>query len=106
MDPKNAEPLYYAIIRLFADGCERTSENVLAELEPTYGSRKLFTLKGIDEALATARENGLLEENLLRNKRIRRSRGRLHDCRIRKGSRREVLIGLVGEQDEPVCASA
>ena len=46
MDPKNAEPLYYAIIRLFADGCERTSENVLAELEPTYGSRKLFTLKG------------------------------------------------------------
>lgn len=62
MDPKNAEPLYYAIIRLFADGCERTSENVLAELEPVYGSRKLFTLKGIDEALATARENGLLEE--------------------------------------------
>lgn len=62
MDPKNAEPLYYAIIRLFADGYERTSENVLAELEPVYGSRKLFTLKGIDEALATARENGLLEE--------------------------------------------
>ncbi len=63
MGHDEAEPLYYAIIRLFADSYERTAEDVLSELEPIYSGRKLFTRKGIDEALSTARENGLLEES-------------------------------------------
>ena len=62
MNCKDVEPLYYAIIRLFADRRERTPQNVLTELEPIYSERKLFTRRGIDEALATAKENGLLEE--------------------------------------------
>lgn len=62
MEIRDAEPLYYAIMRLFADGRERTAEDVFAELRQTYESRKLFTPRGIDEALATAKENGLLEE--------------------------------------------
>lgn len=63
MGRNEAESLYYAIIRLFADGRERISQDVLAELGPIYGKCKLFTRKGIDGALSTARENGLLEES-------------------------------------------
>lgn len=63
MGHNNAEPLYYAIIRLFSDERERTAEAVMTQLAPTYGTQKLFTPKGIDEALATAKENGLLEES-------------------------------------------
>lgn len=63
MGRNETEPLYYAIIRLFGDGLQHTAEAVMAQLEPVYKGRKLFTRKGIDEALATAKENGLLEES-------------------------------------------
>lgn len=63
MGRNEVEPLYYAIIRLFADGRERTTEDVLSELNPVYCGRKLFDRKGINEALSTTRENGLLEES-------------------------------------------
>lgn len=56
------EPLYYAIIRLFLDGRHRSASNVIDDLKPLYGSYKLLSLKDVDEALATAKENGLLDE--------------------------------------------
>lgn len=62
MGRNEAELLYYAIIGLFANGREITSEDTLSKLKPVYCGRKLFTRKGIDEALAAARENGLLGE--------------------------------------------
>lgn len=55
-------PLYYAIMKLFTDGRERSSEDVTLALEPRYGSYKLLTSKDVEEALATAKENGLLDE--------------------------------------------
>ena len=58
----NAEPFYYAIIRLFTDGRERSTGDVLTELKQTYGEQKLFTSQDVDEALMTAKENGLLNE--------------------------------------------
>ncbi len=55
-------PLNYAIIKLFLDGRARCAEDVLADLLPAYSEYKMLTLKGIDEALAIAKENGLLDE--------------------------------------------
>ena len=60
---RKAEPLSYAIVRLFADGRRRCAADVVSELEPTYGGHRLLTKKGVDEALATAKENGLLDES-------------------------------------------
>lgn len=62
MGRNEAELLYYAIIGLFASGHELTFEDTLSKLKPVYCGRKLFAHKGIGEALAAARENGLLEE--------------------------------------------
>lgn len=60
--PKKAEPLSYAIIRLFEDGKARCAADVVRELQPTYGGHKLLTEQDVDEALATAKENELLDE--------------------------------------------
>ncbi|MDO4501944.1 MAG: hypothetical protein Q4D06_02065 [Coriobacteriia bacterium] len=55
-------PLYYAIIKHFQTVDRDCADGVIAALEPQYGSYKLLNPKDVDEALATARENGLLEE--------------------------------------------
>lgn len=55
-------PLYYAIIKHFLDGREDCAQGVIAALEPLYQGYKMLNLKDVEEALATARENGLLEE--------------------------------------------
>ena len=55
-------PLNYAIIKLFMDGKSRCAQDVVIELEQDYGGYRLLTTKNIDEVLATARENGLLDE--------------------------------------------
>jgi len=56
-------PLYYAIVKQFMDGEEREAKDVVRALEPLYGGYKLLTLKDVGEALATAKENGLLDES-------------------------------------------
>lgn len=58
----NALPLYYAIMKHFASGKPDCAEGVMRDLAPHYSSYKLFTRKDIEEALATAKENGLLDE--------------------------------------------
>jgi len=55
-------PLYYAIIKHFLDGKEDCAQGVIAALDPLYHGYKMLNLKDVEEALATARENGLLEE--------------------------------------------
>ena len=55
-------PLYYAIVKEFMDGEKRCAEDVIKALEPLYGGYKLLTRKDVEEALATAKENGLLDE--------------------------------------------
>lgn len=56
------EPLYYAIIKLYMDDEPRDALDVVSALEHDYAGYKLLTPKDVDEALATARENGLLDE--------------------------------------------
>lgn len=56
------EPLYYAIIRHFTNGCESCAADVVEALKPNYSSYKLLTLHDVDDALAVAKENGILEE--------------------------------------------
>ena len=55
-------PLNYAIIKLFMDEKARCAQDVIAELESEYSGYKMLTLKSVDEALETAKENGLLDE--------------------------------------------
>ena len=55
-------PLHYAIVKQFMDGGKYCAADVVDALSPAYGSYKLLTLKDVDEALATAKENGLLDE--------------------------------------------
>lgn len=55
-------PLSYAIVKLFKDGRPRSAEDVVHELSPVYSRHKLLSEKGADEVLATAKENGLLDE--------------------------------------------
>ena len=55
-------PLYYAILKHFMDGQEDCAEGVIRSLEPQYGGYKLLTRKDVEEALDTAKENGLLDE--------------------------------------------
>lgn len=59
---RNELPLYYAIMKHFAGGKPDCTEGVMHNLAASYSSYKLFTRKDIDEALATAKENGLLDE--------------------------------------------
>ncbi len=58
----NLPPLHYAIIKCFSDGDTLCAEDVMSVLGQDYSSYKLFNGKDIEEALATAKENGLLEE--------------------------------------------
>ncbi len=58
----NELPLYYAIMKHFENGKPDCTEGVMHDLAASYSSYKLFTRKDIDEALATAKENGLLDE--------------------------------------------
>ena len=55
-------PLYYAIVSHFVDGKIDCAAGVIEALKPNYSGYKLLTLKDVDEALATAKENGLLDE--------------------------------------------
>ena len=58
----NLVPLYYAILKLFLDNEKRCAQDVIDALEPDYGGYKLLIPKDVEEALATAKENGLLDE--------------------------------------------
>lgn len=55
-------PLYYAIILHFLDGKADSAQGVVEALSPNYSGYRLLTLKDVEEALATAKENGLLLE--------------------------------------------
>ena len=55
-------PLHYAIVKHFMDGCQDCASGVVSALKADYGSYKMLTLKDVEEALATAKENGVLEE--------------------------------------------
>lgn len=55
-------PLYFAIMKHFESGKADCVEGVMDALRNDYGSYKLFTEKDIEESLATAKENGLLDE--------------------------------------------
>ena len=60
---KNLPPLYYAIILHFLDGEADSAQGVVEALSPNYSDYRLLTLKDVEEALAIAKENGLLEEH-------------------------------------------
>ena len=60
---KKLPPLYYAIILHFLDGKTDSAQGVVQALSPNYGGYRLLTLKDVEEALATAKENGLLDED-------------------------------------------
>lgn len=55
-------PLYFAIIKYFENGTVDCAQRVATALEPEYFGYKLLTLNDEAEALATAKENGILEE--------------------------------------------
>lgn len=55
-------PLYYAIIKHFENGTEDCAQGVVTALEPEYSGYKLLNINDVAEALATAKENGILEE--------------------------------------------
>lgn len=56
-------PLYYAIVMHYVDGDEHAADDVIEALSPLYGGYKLLTKRDVKEALATAKENGLLDES-------------------------------------------
>lgn len=56
-------PLYYAIVKQFMDGEQYSAGGIVDVLKPHYGGYKLLTVKDVEEALATAHENGLLDES-------------------------------------------
>ena len=58
----NKTPLHYAILKLFMDGSEKHAGEIVETLRDEYAGYKLLTLKDVDETLATAKENGLLDE--------------------------------------------
>lgn len=55
-------PLHYAIIKHFKNGVAACAQDVVAALEPAYSNYKLLSLHDVEETLATAKENGILEE--------------------------------------------
>ena len=55
-------PLYYAIVKSFLDDEAHSAEEIVAALEPDYHGYKLLNRKDVEEALATAKENGILDE--------------------------------------------
>lgn len=58
----NLMPLYYAIVEHFMDGGADCAEGVIQALKEDYGGYKLLNCKAVEEALATAKENGILDE--------------------------------------------
>lgn len=62
MSKNDLMPLYYAIIKHFESGKPDCAAGVITSLKSDYCGYKLFTPKDIEEALATAKENGLLDE--------------------------------------------
>lgn len=58
----NKTPLHYAILKLFMDGSEKHAGEIVETLREDYAGYKLLTAKDVDETLATAKENGLLDE--------------------------------------------
>lgn len=58
----NKTPLHYAILKLFMDGSEKHASEIVEALRDEYAGYKLLTVKDVDETLATAKENGLLDE--------------------------------------------
>lgn len=63
---KKLPPLYYAIILHFIDGKTDSAQGVVQALVSDYGRYKLLNIKDVEEALATAKENGLLMETSYR----------------------------------------
>lgn len=59
---KKLPPLYYAIVLHFIDGKTDSAQGVVQALVSDYGRYKLLNIKDVEEALATAKENGLLME--------------------------------------------
>ena len=55
-------PLHYAIIKHFENGAMACAQDVVAALKPAYAGYKLLSLHDVEETLATAKENGILEE--------------------------------------------
>lgn len=55
-------PLHYAIIKHFENGVTACAQDVVAALKPAYSSYKLLSLHDVEETLATAKENEILEE--------------------------------------------
>ena len=55
-------PLHYAIIKHFENGVTACAQDVVAALEPAYSNYKLLSIHDVEETLATAKENGILEE--------------------------------------------
>lgn len=55
-------PLHYAIIKHFENGVTACAQDVVAVLKPAYSNYKLLSLLDVKETLATAKENGILEE--------------------------------------------
>lgn len=55
-------PLSYAVISQLADGTPASARDVMCALKPSYGTRKMLNESAVCEMLATARENGLMEE--------------------------------------------
>lgn len=55
-------PLHYAIIKHFENGVAACTQDVVAALKPAYSGYKLLSLHDVEETLATAKENGILEE--------------------------------------------
>ena len=58
----NLQPLYYAIIEHFKGAVEDCAQGVVETLSRDYAGYKLLNEKDVAEALATAKENGILEE--------------------------------------------
>lgn len=55
-------PLHYAIIKHFEEGVTDCAEGVISALGSDYSDYKLLSLRDVEETLATAKENGILEE--------------------------------------------
>lgn len=59
------KPLNFAILKYFATGVEACRKDVQDALRADYGSFKAFKDNQMDEALMTAKSNGLIEESRL-----------------------------------------
>lgn len=55
-------PLHYAIVMHFEDGTEDDASGVVRALSGSYSGYRLLNEHDVAEALATTKENGILEE--------------------------------------------